>query len=266
MVLDMKVMTLNVLLGGEQRFEALRAIVAEQRPDLLVLEECLGWDDGVRLRAIADAVGVPADGQHTILGVANARPSGRRYHVCVVSRTPFVRQHVHAPPELAHCIVEAELPLPGSDELLLLLATHLVSSDEDSRLIEVDQLVTLISPERLAARPCMLVGDLNALDRDDPYPADLDRLLAAAGVDKYGHPPRFEVMDRLRAAGWNDALRTRPRSDRWVTARRDRGGVVVNTRTDYILVSAPLAARLTGADVIDVGSASDHHALVAEIE
>lgn len=261
----MKVMTLNVLLGGEDRFDALLAIVAAERPDLLVLQECVGWEDGASLRAVAEAAGVPADDGHTILGPANARPSGRRYNVCVVSRTPFTRRRVHTPPALAHCIVEAELALPGSDESLLLLAAHLVSSDEDARLTEVDELLALAPPQRLATRPCLLAGDLNALDRDDPYPVDLDRRLAAAGMHKYGHPPRFEAMARLRAAGWIDALQARPRSGRWVTARRDRRGVTVDARTDYILLSPPLAARLAGADVVDVGLASDHHALTAEL-
>ncbi|WP_155350761.1 endonuclease/exonuclease/phosphatase family protein [Acrocarpospora pleiomorpha] len=260
----MRIMTLNVLLGGEDRFGALRTIIAAERPDLLVLQECVGWEDGVRLSAVAEVIGVPADGKHTILGRANARSSGRRYNVCVVSRTPILQWRVHMPPTLAHCVVEAELAWPDADEPLLLLATHLVHSDEDSRLTEVGELLALASPERLATRPCVLVGDLNALDRDDPYPADLDRRLAAAGMHKYGHPPRFEVMDRLHAAGWMDALRARPRSHRWVTAQRNRGTATVDTRTDYILLSPPLAPRLAGAEVIDVGSASDHHALVAE--
>ncbi|WP_214108022.1 endonuclease/exonuclease/phosphatase family protein [Acrocarpospora catenulata] len=261
----MKVMTLNVLVGGENRFGDLLTIIAAARPDVLVLQECVGWEDGARLRAVAETMGVQADGKHTIVGVANARSSGRRYNVCVVSRAPILRRRVHTPPTLAHCIVEAELAWPDAEEPLLLLGTHLVYSDEDSRLAEVEELLKLAPPERLAARPCVLAGDLNALDRDDPYPADLDHRLTAAGMHKYGHPPRFEVMDRLHAAGWVDALRTLPRSHRWVTARRNRGSATVDTRTDYILLSPPLAPRLAGAEVIDVGSASDHHALAAEL-
>jgi len=56
----------------------------------------------------------------------------------------------------------------------------------------------------------------------------------------------------------------RPRSSAWVTARRERDSEIVDTRSDYVLVSAPLAQRLVHADVV-VGAASDHHAVVAEL-
>ncbi|MFY0577205.1 hypothetical protein ACN28S_25390 [Cystobacter fuscus] len=60
-----------------------------------------------------------------------------------------------------------------------------------------------------------------------------------------------------------DALRRRPASSRWVTARRRRGAEVLELRTDYLFASPRLAERLLGADVVDVGAASDHHALTA---
>ncbi|HWM86792.1 MAG TPA: endonuclease/exonuclease/phosphatase family protein [Kofleriaceae bacterium] len=260
----MKVMTLNVLLGGEERFEAICAILAAQRPDLLVLEECLGWEDGARLAAAAAAIGVPADARHTVLGVANQRPSGRRYHVAMVSRAPFQRTRAHAPEEVAHCQLVAEVDDGGAP--LLIAGAHFHANDEDSRLVEVDELLRLIPPEQVRAQACILAGDLNSLTRQDPYPPDIDDRLDRAGVHKYGHPPRFEVMDRLLAAGWVDALQTKG-SGAWVTARRARAGNghSVDTRSDYVLVSPLLAPRLIAADVVDVGGASDHHAVIAEL-
>ena len=261
----MKVMTLNVLLGGEERFDAIRGILAAERPDLLVLEECLGWEDGARLSAVAEAIGVPADADHAVLGAANARPSGRRHHVALLSRAPIAWSRVHTPREVAHCLVEAEIDHGGAP--LRVLGAHLHANNEDSRLIEARALLSIAPPDALRGEAWILCGDLNSIVRHDPYPPDLDDQLDRAGVHKYGHPPRFDVMDRLLAAGWIDALHERPRSDRWVTARRERGqaGAVVDTRSDYVLVSALLAPRLLSADVIDVGSASDHHAVVAEL-
>ena len=259
----MKWMTLNVLFGGQDRFDAIRALVAAERPDLLVLQECLGWEDGARLGALAEAISVPADERHAVLGVANVRPSGRRYHVGLLSRAPLARARAHTE-NVAHCIVEAELELGG--EPLVVLGTHLVASDEGSRLPEVGELLRIAPPEALRTGMYALAGDLNALTRRDPYPADLDDQLSRAGIHKYDHPPRFDVMDRLLAAGWIDALRERPRSDRWVTARRGRDGQVVDTRTDYVLLSPPLAQRLVTAEVVDVGSASDHHAVAVDLK
>lgn len=256
-------MTFNILSGGEDRFEAILAIVAAARPDLLVLQECVGWEDGARLRAVAEALGAPAGERHAVLGSANPRPSGRRNHVGVVSRAPLVKARVHAPEALAHCLVEVELSLAG--EPLLVLGTHLNAGSEDRRLTEARWLLSLVPPARFAAGLWALAGDLNALSRRDPYPADLDARLAAAGIEKYGSPPRFDTMDTLEAFGWADALRLRPRSPRWATALRGRAGAQVETRTDYVLLSPPLAARLALADIIDVGAASDHHAVIAVV-
>ncbi|WP_437339460.1 endonuclease/exonuclease/phosphatase family protein [Sorangium sp. So ce394] len=256
-------MTFNILSGGEDRFEAILTIIAAARPDLLVLQECVGWEDGARLRAVAEAVGAPPGERHAVLGSANPRPSGRRNHVAVVSRAPLVKARVHAPEVLAHCLVELELELAG--EPLLVLGTHLNAGSEDRRLAEARWLLSLVPPARFAAGLWALAGDLNAISRRDPYPADLDARLAAAGIEKYGSPPRFDTMDTLEAFGWTDALRLRPRSPRWATALRGRAGAQVETRTDYVLLSPRLSGRLALADVIDVGAASDHHAVVAEI-
>ncbi|MBG0818867.1 endonuclease/exonuclease/phosphatase family protein [Planomonospora sp. ID82291] len=262
----MRILTFNVLVGGEERFDAIRSIVAAERPDLLVLQECVGWEDGERLRGLAAAVGIPDGDGHLVVGTANRRPSGRRYNVCLASRAPILRRAVHAPPSMAHCVVEVELESGGGGEPLLVLGTHLVAGDEDARLAEVDELLRLVPPGLLAVRDCLLVGDLNGLSRRDPYPADLADRLARAGIGKYGRPPRFEVVDRLEKAGWVDALRARPRSSRWATAPRGGAGVVVDTRSDYIMLSQPLAARLEWADVVETGTASDHHAVVALLD
>ncbi|WP_437747955.1 endonuclease/exonuclease/phosphatase family protein [Sorangium sp. So ce1504] len=256
-------MTFNILFGGEDRFEAILAIVAAAHPDLLVLQECVGWEDGARLRAVAEAIGAPAGERHAVLGNANPRPNGRRNHVAVVSRAPLAGARVHAPEALAHCLVEVELSLGG--EPLVVLGTHLNAGSEDRRLTEARWLLSLVPPARFAAGLWALAGDLNALSRRDPYPADLGARLAAAGIEKYGSPPRFDTMDSIEAFGWADALLLRPRSSRWFTALRGRDGAQVETRTDYVLLSPRLAGRLALADVIDVGAASDHHAVIAEL-
>ncbi|KYF66455.1 endonuclease/exonuclease/phosphatase family protein [Sorangium cellulosum] len=259
----MKIMTFNILFGGEDRFDAILAIVAAARPDLLVLQECVGWEDGARLRAVADAVGAPAGERHAVFGRANPRPNGRRNHVVVVSRAPLAQARVHAPETLAHCLVEVELSLAG--EPLVVLGTHLNAGSEDRRISEARWLLSLVPPARFAAGLWALVGDLNALSRRDPYPADLDARLATAGIEKYGSPPRFDTMDTLEAFGWTDALLLRPSSSRWATALRGPAGAQVETRTDYVLLSPRLSGRLSMADVIDVDAASDHNAVVADL-
>ena len=104
----------------------------------------------------------------------------------------------------------------------------------------------------------LVAGDLNALSTRDPYPADLAAKLHSAGTEKYGMPPRFEVMPLLEQHGLVD-LRPEP----WVTAMRDRGGVRIDYRTDYLLASPSLASRCDRVEVIACEGASDHEPVLA---
>ncbi len=243
----MRVATFNTLFGGEDRLEGIIAVVRRASPDLLILQECLGWEHGARLKRVADAMGAT----DTHLGEARPRNSGKRYHVAIASRRPMRIVRVHNDPaQLGHCVVEAEI---GG---IRILGTHFDSHNEDLRTREAAYVNSVVN----LAQPVLLAGDLNALSRRDPYPADLAELVRRASVDKYGHPPRFDTIDALERAGWIDA---RPAGD-WVTARRDRGGVRIDYRTDYIFCSPPLATRLIGASVVPADGASDHEALLAE--
>jgi len=91
----------------------------------------------------------------------------------------------------------------------------------------------------------------------------MDVLLKAAGTDKYGHPPRFEVIEELESAGWIDLLHVRGAPAQWITAKRNRGGVHIDYRTDYVFGSPAMAADLSSISVVPAGDASDHDAVVA---
>lgn len=251
----MRVMTWNILFGGESRFDRIVDRVSAARPDVLVLQECLGWEDRERLGRIARAMGLPNEPRHALLGTARPRGSGKRYHVAVVSRRPIDRVQLHNDPKvLGHCLVEAEI---GD---VTLFGAHFDWHNEDLRLIEARYLRALYDP----SRKCLLAGDLNALSRRDPYPADLATRLAAAGTDKYGHPPRFEAIPELEAMGWIDLLHVRGAPAQWITARRDRGGVRIDYRTDYLFGSPRMAETLSSIEILGAGEASDHDAVVAQ--
>ena len=258
--MSLKVMTLNVLFGGQDRFEALLALVARESPDLLVLQECLGWDDGERLRQVAAALG-PEGTIHAHLGSARPRGSGSCYHVSLLSRLPPRNVRVHNDPHfIGHALVQCELDAGGP---LTFFGTHYDAHHENLRFVEARYLRSLLEPQAFREGLYLLAGDLNSLSRKDPYPVDLADRVRLAGVEKYGHPPRFDVIDDLEAFGWVDTLRHRPASPAWVTARRTRNGVTIDYRTDYIYASPRMAERLLHAEVIDVGDATDHNAVVA---
>jgi exodeoxyribonuclease-3 len=256
-------MTWNVLFGGEDRFARILALIARAQPDVLVLQECLGWEEGPRLNDVARAMGVPE--AHARLGLARPRGSGRRFHVALCSRFPLARMDTHADPaRIGHCIVDADVLAPGG--AVRILGAHFDAHGEDERLRDARTLCALAPTATLGAARALVAGDLNALSRQDPYPADLDAKLVQAGVDKYGHPPRFEVMEVLERGGWTDLLHARlpaGAAATWVTAVRDRGGVRIDYRTDYVLASAPLAAACTAVEVLACEGASDHEPVIA---
>ena len=77
---------------------------------MLVLQECLGWDDGERLAPGRRRAGPPGHRPPTRLGTARPRGSGSCYHVSVVSRLPLRSLRVHANPHfIGHCLLQCEL-------------------------------------------------------------------------------------------------------------------------------------------------------------
>jgi exodeoxyribonuclease-3 len=260
--MPLTVMSWNILQGGEARLDAIRACVRAAQPDLLALQECVGWEDGRMLEALAQDLGLPSGPEHVQLGHARPRGSGRRYHVALLSRPRIARAEVFNDPGfVGHALLRAELAL--AEGPLVVFATHFDAHHENLRFVEARHLRTRLDPAAFASGRYLLLGDLNSLSARDPYPPDFAALVQRAGTDKYGHPPRFEVIADLEAFGWVDVLRARPLSGTWVTAHRDRGGVAIDYRTDYIFASPPLAAQLLEARVVDVGQASDHQAVLA---
>jgi exodeoxyribonuclease-3 len=257
----LKVMTFNVLFGGQDRFDSILALLSRVQPDVLVMQECLGWEGTDKLRQVASALGLAADEHHIHLGLARPRGSGSCYHVALASRRPLRAIQIHNDPRhIGHCLVQCQFDSGGA---LTLFGTHYDAHNEDLRLIEARYLSSLLSQATLREGLFLLAGDLNSLSRRDPYPSNLDELLRAAETQKYGHPPRFDVIDTLESFGWVDALYHRQQPAEWVTARRQNNGVQIDYRTDYIFASPRMAERLLSAEIVDVGDSSDHQAVVA---
>lgn len=275
MAATVRLMTQNVLFGGQDRFDALCAVLAAARPDVLCLQECVGWDDGQRLRTLARTLAIPEDERHMALSHSNPRGSGMRYHVALLSRPPIrqVRAHQQG---FAHSLLEASISLSGDSDdpqapALTLFGAHLCAADEDLRLAEVEVLLSHVQPALLRQAPLVLLGDLNALSPEDPYPDDLGLRFSRLGIRKYGPTPRYDVMRRLLSTGLHDPLPRRKPGTPWVTAVRGYRppapvtDEVVDTRTDYVLLGPHAAPLLRDCGVIHVGTASDHHGVYADL-
>ena len=163
-----------------------------------------------------------------------------------------------------HCLVDAT----ASDTGVRMFAAHFDSHHENLRFVEARYLRSLVAASAFRDAKYVLAGDLNSLSRRDPYAPDLDHKIRISGTAKFGQPPRFEVIGELEELGWIDTLYVQRDGavvpPEWITARRDRGGVHIDYRTDYIFVSPPLAERVISARIAPAGGASDHDAVVAE--
>lgn len=250
----LKLMTFNILLGGgeDRRFSQILDVLRRCQPDILVLQECLGWEDGVRLAQVEQVL--QAQGR---LGQARPRGSGKCYHLAAFSKLPMQDFQVHNDPSfLGHALIQFRVDWGG--EPLTVFGAHFDAKNENLRFVEARYLASRIDPKDFEKGLYALLGDLNSLSSHDPYPADLEALLRQSLTTKYHLPPRFEVMTELAEFGWEDGLHLSPPA-RWVTAHRDRGGVQIDYRTDYLLLSPALAARTSGVEVVPLSGESDHN-------
>jgi exodeoxyribonuclease-3 len=104
------------------------------------------------------------------------------------------------------------------------------------------------SADLLAAKlPVVLAGDYNVVPTDeDIYPTK------SWARDALVQPAPRAAYRRLLAQGWEDAIRAMHPDGRIYTFwdyKRDRWARDAGLRTDHLLLSPNLAARLTGADV-----------------
>lgn len=258
-----KVMTFNILFGGgeDERFNKVLSVIAKAKPDMLILQECLWLEDYKRLEQVATVMQIPFMKNFAYLGQARPRGSGNCYNVAILSRLSMQETIVYNDSNfLGHCIIKTVVCLGGQE--ITVFGTHFDSHNENLRFVEARYLRSLINKRDFDERFYLLAGDLNSLSKKDPYPDNFSELLKQSNTKKYGIPPRFDVIDELESFGWIDALYYKPQPN-WITAPRDRGGVKINYRTDYIFTSPKLAEKLENIEIIDCGEASDHFPVIA---
>lgn len=256
-----KVATFNILFGGgdEERFEKILITVKKISPNLLILQECLNWEDGHRLSQVSSAI----NANFAYLSQSRPRGSGRRFNIAVFSTSPKkeildIKTHNNSA-FIGHSIVELTFA-----NKLKVFATHFDSHNENLRFVEARYLRSLINKEDFDNGNYLLAGDLNSLSLKDPYPNNFAELIEQSKTTKYHNPPRFEVITEIESFGWVDSLYYLPKENRsWITAPRDRGGVKIDYRTDYIFVSPKLAEKLQDVEIIECPEASDHFPIIA---
>lgn len=248
----LRILSYNILEGGRgEHFDQVVEVIAATGADIVCLQECNGW---------------PADGQALLrraaerLGVAGWLCHSRsNYHLAVLTGLVADR-FVCWRDGMNHSFGEVELRLSARRRLNLFNA-HLDPHREETRLLELGLLLGRMWPKREALT--LLVGDLNSLAPGDFYRGAPLATFHETNPDNT-EVLQTEVQERLRAAGWTDCYRT----------LHDDAGYTFSAngpfcRIDYAYASPPLAAHLTGCEVVGhplTGEASDHLPLLTTFE
>jgi endonuclease/exonuclease/phosphatase family metal-dependent hydrolase len=251
------VMSFNILDGGlsygEGRLDGVIEIVNQQRPDVLVLCECNGFElsGSERLYEVERRVGMRGS-----LALATTG-----YHVAAFARDAT---WVSAKPlkGFYHAALRVKLVVAG--EPLTVVGAHLCPFSAQMRLAEAE----ILAYEAKEDECVLLMGDLNALSSLDDTREALSAMSPQRRARHRGTTGQADTraLEVLMAAGFADlADRSGTREFTYPTALREELNKP-RIRIDYILATAPLADRATQFSVMRGATAeraSDHYAVVA---
>lgn len=248
----LRVLSYNILAGGEGRLAQLIHVIQSQRPDVVAVLEA-------RSRPHAEVL-ARALKMELVFGEAN----NGRDHVILLSRLPVVRAKNHRLPIFAKTLLEVEIVVDGVS--FSCFATHLKAGrdqeKEQRRVAEIQAIVTIL---RACAQPShVLMGDLNTLHpQDQPNTA----LYLTAKPEEHGGDwcdvRQRQALRPLLSAGYVDCYRAMQPTEPGYTYKLPTAGL----RLDYIFAAPALASRLHACDIItgrEAETASDHYPIWAE--
>lgn len=258
----MRLMTYNILTGGrdrdgESRLGAITEVVRGVAPDLLVLEECNGFElDGFRtlyrlehelqMRAV---LATAESGFHVALFLRRGR----------LLETHCLRREVH------HALIAATLEIDGV--VLRVIGAHLCPFGGDARLLEVQHVIRFVREQNV-----FVLGDLNALSPHDAARYRADRWLPRrrARHSLAGEPGRLDTraMAALESAELVDLFHRSGNTAATALTPLGESSEDYQVRIDYVLASPAAAERVERTERVEserVESASDHYPLFVDI-
>ncbi|AVT34888.1 endonuclease [Plantactinospora sp. BC1] len=273
-------MTYNIKNGGRDgtdqgRLDRVLQVVAEQRPDVLALQELRGLRrDRDRLDTVARRLGMRA----YLAGGWFGQP------VAILVRPPVEAVAV-APVRRPFHHGAQRVVLATDRGPLTVLGTHLNPYSGRRRLREAGWLVGAAGrggPDRspLPERLVLLMGDLNTLDPGDRHDGRIGRLLPeyrARHLMPDGVTVDSRAVAALYRAGFVDLFRPegsgtpadRAEPPQTVPTSAGGGAEFTGMRLDYLLGTPPLARlahdpRVVTGDAAE--SASDHYPVTVEFD
>ncbi len=258
----LRVMTYNILEGGQDRLDVIASVVRAAQPDILGVTEANGWDDVNRLHAVGDALGMR--------GVIGRATSG--FHVALLTREPWKIESSGAEfYPFFHAALWAKIRL-DADRVLTAVVAHLNPFSPQGRLAEIRALCRHAMPGERA----LLMGDFNCMapgDEVDPSVLELPRNILARFVKDGKEPIEFDrrEIELAEWAGFVDVYRKLNKKKPGWTLMTTRYGAALRSRMriDFLFATPRFAQRAVSAEVIEsVESrrASDHYPLTATFD
>lgn len=254
----MKIMSYNILDGGNDRLPLITDAIEKEAPDFLTINEAntFAQDDKRIMKELAKKIGLP---------YFDIALSGEYdYHVAIFSKYPFKKMHV-IPGLMRACLIgliETEI---GE---ISIASFHLTPYSEDLRHPEIDKIVAYQKayPNRI------LMGDMNSLAEHDEYNAKIvhhfnDVQLKKFTIDK---KLRFDVIKKIISADYIDTAKQFERHKKnTVPTSANKDASHAQMRLDYIFISSSLASHIKNYEVIKnelTDKASDHYPIIAELK
>lgn len=249
----LRILSYNILAGGEHRLPLIASVIQQQQPDLVALQEA-------RSRSNAEAHAHQL-GMSFTFGEAH---NTNKDHVAWLSRLPVIHAENHPFPIFAKTLLEIEVIWKGMP--LALFTTHLKAGQdlegEQHRIAEMQAILQLLRDHHNQTQ--VLVGDFNTLHpTDHPNVSAYVAVLKARG--ERTPAPQFprRVIPLLLEAGYVDCYRALHPFTLEDTSYTSHQAL----RVDYIFSTSRLAERLSACDIIREGDAeiaSDHFPIWAE--
>jgi endonuclease/exonuclease/phosphatase family metal-dependent hydrolase len=254
----MRIVSYNILDGGQGRADPLAEVLASRRPDVACLIEA---DHEPTLRRITDRLNMDV-----VIG------QGGRHCVALLSRWPIAWSVDRAALSGgdAWSFLCAEIEMPGHAPIgigVVHLSPKATDDQERQREAEVASVLAAFEADRRAGRAHVLAGDFNAnAPRQRIDPARCKESTRRAFEANGGSIPRRAIA-RLETAGYVDTLRAADS-----TLADSTGSFTTQypgQRVDYIFAWAPKRPDVRAAWIEQdrlAKYASDHYPVGAELE
>lgn len=245
----LRVLSYNILVGGENRLPLIANVIQKQQPDVVALLEA---NDHVNAEVLAQQLQMSLT-----FGEANSE-----FHVAWLSKFPVISSKNHRLPVFSKTLLEIEILWEGIS--LPLFATHLrAGRDLEHDYYRAKEMQAILNIMRASdRRPHILVGDLNTLYQTEQQNSSVPGVTGSEEKIQISSDSHT-VIPLLLKAGYFDCFSELHPNSSGYTYKLP----TPTLRIDYIFASSNLMKRLHACDVVmgdDAEKASDHFPIWAE--